>query len=59
MLNTYGIFFIQKQINGIFYVRYFVLFFSFHLSDYLIDDMKCIQIQTVFFFIQKQINVIF
>lgn len=59
MLNTYGIFFIQKQINGIFYVRYFVLFFSLHLSDYLIDDMKCIQIQTVFFFIQKQINVIF
>lgn len=44
MLNTYGIFFIQKQINGIFYVRYFVLFFSLHLSDYLIDDMKCIQI---------------
>lgn len=37
-------FFIQKQINGIFYVRYFVLFFSLHLSDYLIDDMKCIQI---------------
>lgn len=37
-------FFIQKQINGIFYVRYFVLFFSLHLSDYLIDDMKCIQL---------------
>lgn len=37
-------FFIQKQINGIFYVRYFVLFFFLHLSDYLIDDMKCIQI---------------
>lgn len=53
MLNTYGIFFIQKQINGIFYVRYFVLFFSLHLSDYLIDDMKCIQIQTVFFFYPK------
>lgn len=37
-------FFIQKQINGIFYVRYFVLFFSLHLSDYLIDDMICIQL---------------